>query len=95
MIKVNKIREPKFFKSSKIKELKSLITTHYAQPISSRSQSKFPVKDISVNLIEIKQQLLQKTGEKCVYCESKIALENMTIDHFRPHYNAADVIDTF
>jgi uncharacterized protein (TIGR02646 family) len=90
MIKTLKIKEPAFFKSKQAKELISALTRHFSQPLSQRSQSKFPISDIGEKLNSIKKELLLKTTNKCAYCESAIDPNNLTIDHFRPHSSAAD-----
>ncbi|PKG52340.1 retron system putative HNH endonuclease [Olleya sp. 1-3] len=90
MIKTTKVKEPTFFKSAKFKDLKNILTSHFSKPIAQRSQSKFPIQDLQIKLDEVKVELLKKTNYKCAYCESKIDSLEATIDHFRPHYAAAN-----
>ncbi|RED48807.1 hypothetical protein [Seonamhaeicola aphaedonensis] len=51
MIKINKVKEPDFFKSSKAKTITNTISSHFAEPLSRRSQSKFPIGDIEEKFI--------------------------------------------
>jgi uncharacterized protein (TIGR02646 family) len=90
MIKTLKIKEPAFFKSQQAKELISILTRHFSQPLSQRSQSKFPISNIGDKLSSIKKDLLLKTTNKCAYCESLLNTNNTTLDHFRPLHSAAD-----
>ncbi|MEP0265109.1 AAA family ATPase [Dokdonia sp.] len=91
MIKTIKVKEPAFFKSNDVKEFKSLLIKHFSQPISRRSQKKFPISDIELKLKNVKSELLKKTANKCAYCESEFKDSFVTIDHFRPHHAAADI----
>ncbi len=93
MIKTIKVKEPFFFKSDKIKDYKNVLSRHFSQDFSVRSQTKFPISNIQEVLInsDVKIELLKKTSNKCAYCESIFRDSEVSIDHFRPHYSAADL----
>tara|TARA_R110000744_G_scaffold812_4_gene3061 strand:- start:2768 stop:4915 length:2148 start_codon:yes stop_codon:yes gene_type:complete len=91
MIKTIKIKEPDYFKSEEVKEYKNLLTRHFNQPLEKRKHSKFPFNDLQFKLNILKKELLKKTSNKCAYCESVLDEETVSIDHFRPHYSAADL----
>ena len=91
MIQSKKINEPQFLKSNNIKNLRNEISSHYVQPKELRRQTKFPVDDLSILLRrQIGKDLLTKTNGKCIYCETTITENNINLDHFRPHYAAAN-----
>lgn len=90
MIRTIRVKEPALFKSNEIKEYKNILSAHFSQPVKQRSQSKFPINNLQNKLKSILPDLLKKTNNKCAYCESELNLSSATIDHFRPHYVAAD-----
>lgn len=91
MIKTVRVKEPAFFKSNELKDLKSKVASHFAIPFEERSQSKFPLTNLQERLEHLNPELLRKTDNKCAYCEIKIEDTNSSIEHFRPHYAAADL----
>lgn len=91
MIKTLKVKEPAWFKSNELKVLKNKVVSHFAHPFNERRQSKFPLGNLQDILEHLKPELLKKTSDKCAYCEIKIEDINSSIEHFRPHYAAADL----
>lgn len=90
MIKLNKIKEPLFFKSPKARDIINRINSHYSKPKIERSQSKFPINELNVQLSEINDELKSKSDNKCSYCESSLFSSEVYIDHYRPIHSAAD-----
>lgn len=91
MIKTIKVKEPQFFKSDQVKQYREELIYHYNQPANYRKQKKFPISEIQQSFNEIKSEISTKTGSKCAYCESQLEFEDLKVDHFRPHYAAADL----
>jgi uncharacterized protein (TIGR02646 family) len=93
MIKTIKVKEPFFFKSDKVKDYKKVLSRHFAKDLSVRSQTKFPISNVQEVLLnnDVEIELLNKTSNKCAYCESVFKDSEVSIDHYRPHYSAADL----
>ena len=91
MIKTIKVKEPLFFKSDQVKGFKAQLIRHFNQPVSIRIQKKFPISELQLKFKDVKNELSKKTVNKCAYCESELKYQEVTIDHFRPHYAAADL----